>query len=371
MTAVPNAGVLGPVLNVGQTAFKAGIEQVVSVLKELRGGSGFTTATISGGTFSIVKDRCNFTVDGEGSVADVLATIGAGTTTLRDGQRIFLKSAGPDITLDHNVGGAKQIYTRTGSDYVLRGTTEIVTLEYRTATDAWHQTEIDWTAAFLLLLGAQPLATLTPSSNVVTPASALIAIDSGAAVDVNQIARTNFPADGPLLLVGGANGTHARTLKHNVGTNGKLLHTDSADIVLDSANKWVLYRSVSTTGPLVQFWQEITRFGFTTSGGGVWTTSAQSGNFAITSIVNKTRYLVTASSDVAIDIQAASPEDGTTELEVIRVSGTGKISLSFSSFAAAASNKVKAPDGDFDPYEMPAGTINRLNLLAITGGWSV
>lgn len=270
MTLQVDAGVLGPSSgNRKQGPFKTALEQVVSIEKELLGGAAFygTTLTIASGSLALVKDFMLFKVDGEGSAADDLANIVTGTSGLRTGMMIGIQSVGPVLTLKHLAGGTGQISLRAGADYALRGTDEIAFLVYLGTT--WYQLLVDYTTKLRRQAGFTNWATLTPASNVVTPTNGNILIDSASAVDVNQIARTNHPDLGEFLWVGTANATYARTLKHNQGTNGRLIHNDSNDIVLDSTSKYVVYRAATTGGGSpVLFWQEVARFGFTSGSGG-------------------------------------------------------------------------------------------------------
>lgn len=270
MTLQVDAGVLGPSSgNRKQGPFKTALEQVVSIEKELLGGAAFygTTLTIASGSLALVKDFMLFKVDGEGSAADDLSNIVTGTSGLRTGMMIGVQSVGPNLTLKHLAGGTGQISLRAGADYVLRGTDEIVFLVYLGTT--WYQILVDYTTKLRRQAGFTDWATLTPASNVVTPTNGNILIDSASAVDVNQIARTNHPDLGEFLWVGSANATYARTLKHNQGTNGRLIHNDNADIILDSTSKYVVYRAATTGGGSpVLFWQEVARFGFSSGSSG-------------------------------------------------------------------------------------------------------
>lgn len=347
---------------------KVAIEQLLDMINEMVGGQGFygTSLDIAAGAVTILDSYCLFTVDTESNAStDDLVSINT-SGTLRDGMIVGFKieDAAKVVVWKQHAGSAKQIYLSGGVDYTQRNTSEIIWVQYRTASDAWHQIFPDYTLLLNWILGMKAPATYTVATKVITPVVPVIKVNSSADTDLERIAQDSVNYGNPFILVTAANDDHVKTAKHNTGSgSGKLLFNDAADVLIQTG-KWILFVKSGSD------WQEVTRFGYG-SGSGAWTTSAQSGNFAIASIVDKTRYLVTASSDVAIDIQAASPEDGTTELEIVRVSGSGKISMSFSGAAATAGDKVKAPDGDFDPYEMPAGTINRLNLLAITGGWSV
>lgn len=348
--------------------WKAAIEQLLDILNEMPGGQGFygTSLDIAAGALTILDSYSLFTVDTESNAStdDLVSINTAGT--LRDGMICGFKIEDTTkvVVWKQSAGGAKQIYLSGGVDYTQRSTSEIIWVQYRSGADAWYQITPDHTLLLSWLLGNKAPATYTVAIKVITPSVPIIKVNSSADTDLERIAQDNVNYGNPFILVTAANDTFVKTAKHNTGSgSGKLLFNDSTDVLIQTG-KWILFVKSGSD------WQEVTRFGFTTSSG-AWTTSAQSGNFAIASIVDKTRYLVTASSDVAIDIQAASPANGTTELEIVRVSGSGKISMSFSGAAATAGDKVKAPDGDFDPYEMPAGTINRLNLLAITGGWSV
>ncbi len=367
MTATPAAGVLGPsVGNVSQSAFKEAIEQLVSVQKEMIGGAGvYSTLTIASGTLSLIKDYSVFVVNGEGSAADDLANIVTGTSGLRNGMVIGIIGAGVNLTHKNAAGGSGQMYTRSGSDYVQRGTSEIVWYRYHLATTSWYQIFPDVYSQLKLMLGAIAAATLSPTSNVVTPSSALILIDSASAQNVNQIARTNFPDNGPLLLVGCANATYARTLKHATGgsgVDGRLFHTDSADIVLNATTKWVLYYAFTDTDGK-KAWQEITRFGFTTSSGS-WTVVSKNTDFNVGSA--RERYVVdTSAAAKTATFNAATSGNYTDEWEFV-VSGPYDLILvpyqTTPEFIRDGMNK------DTASFRIPANTSKWVRALAIVDG---
>lgn len=351
---------------------RAMFDKLVDIVQEIPGGSGFyaSTVSLSADILQIVDNYPCYTVAVEtGSADDLKAITSAGT--LRNGQMVGIKiaDAAKPITLKHNVAVPKKILTRDGADVVIRNTDEINWFQYDSVADAWNQRHVDRTARLNLMLGSKAIASLTPSSNVVTPTTAFFNITSGADVDVNQIDRTNFPDDVGLILVSGANATYARTLKHDTGgsVDGKMYHTDDLDVVLDNAEKWVLYYATTVGG--YKCWQEITRFGFSSAGG--WTTSAKSADYTVSSIVDKTRYLVDATSAVTHTFSAVSPQDGTTELEIVKTAGSAQISIAFTGDASAAANKVIDPLGSWDTYQMPDGSTKRVKLLAVTGGWMI
>lgn len=348
------------------------LDKLLDIVQEIPGGSGFyaSTLTIASDSLQILDNYPCFKVAVEtGSADDLKAITSAGT--LRNGQMIGLQiaDATKPITLKNNVAVPKKIMTRDSADMVIRNAEEINWFQYDSVADAWNHRHVDRTATLNRILGFRAIASLTPSSNVVTPTTAFFNITSGAVVDVNQIDRTNFVEDVGLILVGSANGTYARTLKHNTGgsVDGKMYHTDSLDVVLDSVNKFILYYATTVGG--YKAWQEITRFGFSSAGG--WTTSAKSADYTVASIVDKTRYLVDATSAVVHTFSAASPEDGTTELEIVKTAGAAKISIAFSGAASSAGDQIIDPLGSWDTYELPDGSTKRVKLLAVSGGWLI
>lgn len=270
MSTLPAANGLGPSTgNISQTTFKTNIELLLSSVKEMPGGTGFfaTTKTIASGAFTLEKDASMYKVNGEGSADDDLTNLNlAGGVTLRDGQIIGIQAVGPVLTLKHNAGGTRPLFLRALEDYRLVDTNEIVYFRYDSATVAFYQIFPDLYSLFQLIPGARPWGTISPTSNVLSPTVAVNRVTNGSPVTVNQISRTNFNADGSLLLIGFASGSSNITLAHNIGTVGKLLHTDNASIVLDSVNKYVLYGAETVSGTKV--WREITRFGFTAASSG-------------------------------------------------------------------------------------------------------
>ncbi|MCA0314216.1 MAG: hypothetical protein LCH63_10310 [Candidatus Melainabacteria bacterium] len=242
---------------------KTTFEQMLDLLNEMLGGQGFKTATIniSSNNLALTDLYSCFTIDSEDSSPDNLDSISS-AGVIRDGQVYFLKiaNAARPITVRNGQVGTKEIYTRTGLSRVLRSTSEIFVVQYREVDDAFFEILPDYTPPLMRVPGFSEIQTLAPASNVVTPTNGFILIDCASSTDINQIARTNFPDNSGLLIVGTADVVNVATLKHGLGTAGKLIHNNGDDLVLDSATKFVVYYPSTDSGNLV--WRELTRFGF-------------------------------------------------------------------------------------------------------------
>lgn len=364
-------------------------EQLLRLVKECLGGNGLygTTITIASGVATIVDGYSIFTLDTEGSASSDDLTSVATAGTFHDGQLIGFKIANAGRLVTYK--NAAALAMRDGADYTPTSTSEIVWFRYVTGVGL-SQIMPDSTTLLSKQFGAKALSTVTMASNAITPTRPAHKVDtSGAASeDLNLIGQSGY-SDGDKLWLVNANSARVPTIKHNQSGTGKVLMADSADFYLRAGDLLVLEKSGTTwvevfrsrgslipdpsTGSAGQYLKvNSSTNGYELgTGAGGWTVSTQSGDFTISSITDKTRYVITASSAVTVTITAASPADNLTEIEMLRASGSGLISIVYSGAAAAASNKTKAPDGDYDTYEMPAGVINRLNMLAVSGGWSV
>lgn len=375
-------------------------EDIVSLIKEIPGGTSQNPGTggatiLASDTMTLVSDYCVYSVDSQGQSGDDDLKNIAGTP--RNGMVVKLHSfnSGRAVTIKHGAGGSGQIFTPNGRDIKLSDPKQWVEAIYIASATAFYVCGMDDSLRVDQLAGALSVATLTVASGTCTPDRCINLLDTGGTnQNLDQIAQTSITVDGRLLILKGAAPTtanHIVTARHLQGGTGQLSLSGGTSFVFDSKFKTlVLYKSGTT-------WIELFRTGilgggefpalgaaldalrvnagataleFAANAAGGWTSSSHSSTITIATIVDKKRYLVTASSDVPIDIQGASPADGTTEIEIVRVSGTGKITISFSGAAASANNKVIDPSGSWDTYEMQAGTINRLNLVAITGGWA-
>ena len=233
-------------------------EQLLVYNQELTGGSGEgAELTLAGDTVQFVNGANVFPLDTESDAAtDNLSFIApVNEDDLRDGAVIGLHpvDAGRLWTVKNNVAGSGKILTRSGRDITASDPKEIFWFKYLESADTWLQISPDLTAVVDQLLGSRSVAAVGILSNVITPDRAAIKVTASGAQDVQRIAYGSIP-NANLFLVGYDAGTP--TLKHNTGSgDGKLIHADSADIVL-SAGKSVLYMKSGVT--LV----EVARFGF-------------------------------------------------------------------------------------------------------------
>lgn len=373
-------------------------EDIVSITKELPGGNGENPGTsgatiLASDTMALVADYISYAVDSQGqSGNDNLKWISG---TPREGMELELRcfNGSRNISIDNGAGGTGQIFTITGRSVVLTSTNQWVRVKARGA--AWYMTDCCESLRIDQLVGGVPVTTLTVASGACAPDRGVHLLDTGGTnQNLDNIGQSTLSDDGRVLVLRGAQPTtsgHVVTVRHLQGGTGQVALAGAASFALDSKYKTLVLHKSGTT------WYELFRTGvlgageipalgtalqklrvnagatgleFATDAAGGWTASSHSSAITIVTIADKTRYLVTATTDVPIYIQGASPADGTTEIEIVRVSGTGKITISFSGAAASASNKIIDPSGSWDTYEMQAGTINRLNLVAIIGGWA-
>lgn len=380
------------------------IEQMIRLSKELLGGSGFVSKTLASDTFTIDDACILYTIDTEGAAAtDDLARIGVtGGSTIREGHVIGIKIANLAQlpTFKHNAGGAKQLVMRNGADYTPSSLSEIVWFQYRTTGDSFHQILPDVTQLLGRMLGAKAATSLTIASNQITPASWLVLLNSGANADLNQALTSNFPDDGPLLILGWSSAAvFSRTIKNNTGGSvaGKFFNNGGIDLVLDSASKFVVY--YRTTIATLPAWQELCRFGFDgaptppltgnslkklrcnvgetalefvpdTSGG--MTLKSKNANFNVGSDVN-TRYAIdTTGGAVTVTFNQATSGNFLDEWEIVRAAGTNDIFIvPYSSTPEYVFDDSTLTN--IDTYKMQYGLSGGkvCKLLAVTGGLQI
>ncbi len=227
-----------------ESEMKQAFEDLVSLIKELPGGTNASSATVlASDTFSVVANICAYAIDTQGAAAtDDLRWVGG---TPRDGQIIFVGgyNAGRINTIRHAAGGAGQIYTLDGTDFVLRDINMFVPLRYNLGATAWYMLDFPETFRINQMPGGKAAATLTMAANAATPTQALHALDTsgGAAEDLRILTQTTANRDIQLLTLYGANAGHVPTLKHAYGGNGQIYMNDSADFAL-SGNRTITLR---------------------------------------------------------------------------------------------------------------------------------
>lgn len=122
------------------------------------------------------------------------------------------------------------------------------------ATNAAMQTLMESQRDFIsTLLGGGPKAELTIGSGTITPGvrdhGGVFSVDTqgdASTDDLDTITNTNV-GDGQLIMLMAENASRVVTLKHADGGVGEMLMLDSADIMLDSLNKWVLFRRAGSS----------------------------------------------------------------------------------------------------------------------------
>ena len=222
---------------------KAIIAGMISLAKEaIGGGPEGSTVTLASDTATIVNDACIFGLDTEGaSAADNIKAITIGVSgDLRDGMVVgFYNVNSSRVITVKNVAGARRIFTKSGRDVVLADTYTFFWAKYKLATDAWYQIFPDVSNMVDLLIGGQPLSTVSISSSAITIDRSLVFVDSASAMHIDQILSTKH-VEGNLVGLCRVDGLQTRTLYHNVGTDDKLDLIGGANIVM-AANTWYFF----------------------------------------------------------------------------------------------------------------------------------
>lgn len=338
---------------------KVAIEQLLDMINEMVGGQGFygTSLDIAAGAVTILDSYCLFTVDTESNAStDDLVSINT-SGTLRDGMIVGFKieDAAKVVVWKQHAGSAKQIYLSGGVDYTQRNTSEIIWVQYRTASDAWHQIFPDYTLLLNWILGMKAPATYTVATKVITPVVPVIKVNSSADTDLERIAQDSVNYGNPFILVTAANDDHVKTAKHNTGSgSGKLLFNDAADVLIQTG-KWILFVKSGSD------WQEVTRFGYSSSSG-AWTKIDKSADFNVTD-PSGTRYIVdTSGGAITATWTSASPADGISEWEFV-ILGNNNFTL-----AAYSGEAIIYPTGSDASLLFPAGSYRIVRAVAVTGG---
>ncbi len=236
---------------------KAIIAGMISLAKEaIGGGPEGSTVTLASDTATIVNDACIFGLDTEGaSAADNIKAITIGVSgDLRDGMVVgFYNVNSSRVITVKNVAGARRIFTKSGRDVVLADTFTFFWAKYKLAADAWYQIFPDVSNMVDLLIGGQPLSTVSISSSAITIDRSLVFVDSASAMHVDQIVSTKH-VEGNLVGLCRADALQTRTLYHNVGTDDKLDLIGGANIVM-AANTWYFFVKTIVSGHVI--WKHV------------------------------------------------------------------------------------------------------------------
>lgn len=393
---------------------KAIIAGMISLAKEaIGGGPEGSTVTLASDTATIVNDACIFGLDTEGaSASDNLKAITIGVSgDLRDGMVVgFYNVNSSRVITVKNVAGARRIFTKSGRDVVLADTFTFFWAKYKLADDAWYQILPDVSNMVDLLIGGQPLSTVSISSSAITIDRSLVFVDSASAMHIDQILSTKH-VEGNLAGLCRVDGLQARTLYHNVGTDDKLDLIGGANIVM-AANTWYFFVKTIVSGHVIWKhvwtiyaastplgastargqiaisdgaggWEKLDFTGATdgdtikykganankfeigaaSSGGSKWTITAKSASYTMND-ASGAFYLNTATSaDLAVTCPA-SPADGTRYKQVLH-SGAFKAVLT-----ANGSEVFFFGDHTDTVLNIVPGSAP-VELIAVTGGWYV
>lgn len=239
-----------------ESELKTGIEAIVSLIKECLGGTDEVAKTIASDAFATDHNACAYNLDTEAAAAtDNLATINA--TNSRVGEILLIRSvsSGRVITVKHSTGN---ISTVDGADYVLKDPKQFLMLKYKGTT--WEEVARTERLFIAQLPGAATESELTIASGSVTATRAIHELqpESSTSDDLDFIVQTAM--DGHLLLIHTADTGDSITVRHNQSGTGKILLSDSTNLLLDTPNKFLLLMKKGTT------WEEVGRFGFTIAG---------------------------------------------------------------------------------------------------------
>lgn len=327
---------------------KQAFEDLVSLIKELPGGTNASGATVlASDTFGVAANVCAYAVDTEGAAAtDDLRWIGG---TPRNGQIIFVGgyNAGRINTMRHAAGGAGQIYTLDGSDFVLRDINMFVPLRYSEGATAWYMLDFPETFRINQMPGGKVAATLTMAANAATPTQALHALDTsgGAAEDLRILTQNTANRDIQLLTLYGANAGRVPTLKHAYGGNGQIYMSDSADFAL-SGNRTITLRRNGNQ------WNELFRTGVVAAAGDVYgPASVTDGRVAV--FDGGTGKLLKQDTRLAANL-VAGPATATDKSVALFDGATGK--LLKDGIAPGTSGNVLTSDGTNWTSAAPAGS---------------
>lgn len=181
------------------------------------------------------------------------------------------------------------------------------------------------------ILGGSTQESLTlTSGGIQTPSKASIILDTYAAASTDDCDRLVTTNGVKFLLVQLANAARVVTLKHGQTGDGKLVHLDSADIIL-GIDRAVLYVLVGTE------YHEVARFGYSTGGG-----SSGTSNYTTKS---NTTYSANWGDYIDVDLSAGNvvinipTAVGNAHKQiVIQIAVTGDYSLTVNPFAGQTIN---------------------------------
>lgn len=216
-----------------QTAF----EQMVSLIKELCGGTGDNAMLqLSSDAFGVQPNVSTYLVDSEGATGnDDLKWVSG---TARDGQLIAIRpyNTGRAITIYNGAGGAGQILTKNGQNFSLTKLGQFAILKYVAGSPGyWEEWLRDETARIDQLLGARAASSVSVTASQITVDRGRHTVTSGTTTNIDQaLGVDTFDHDGNLLILSQGDNTYTRTLRHNQGTTGKFNLLGGANIVMVS-----------------------------------------------------------------------------------------------------------------------------------------
>ena len=257
-TAVPTYGYVS---NGTRTTaqMQQALEDMVSVLRELPGGSTEAAATtLSSDSFNPSVRCIVYPLQPESGTSDNLSTINI--TGARDGAIIIVRNynATNTITIKH---GAGNVYLSDGADCVLNSVNDYVAFMYRSGGSGWFEI---WRCTGTIIKGlpggkAEASAT-EDSSSMLTPTQAVHSVDTYGSASSQNLDGIASTFGGNLLILRAANASHVVTIRNNQTTGAgfyKVLTLDGGSIVLDQLTKYVVL-SKDTSGLA---WREVSRAG--------------------------------------------------------------------------------------------------------------
>lgn len=227
--------------------YAQGLEDIVSLIKEMPGGTLRKTAAVvlASDAFAPVKDYCAHIIDTEGAAAaDNLATITA--TGIRDGFIISLSIANSARVI--TVKNSGNIVTLDGNDLVMDNTTMEPWFRWDGTLTKWRQTTAPEVKRDLNKMpGTLSPTGLVISSGSITPTRGFhtVTSESGVTDDLDLATQGTLNYDGAFLMLKATSG-HTIQVRYNQSGTGKFLQTSQGNEYLSGDKIMCFYKSGTT-----------------------------------------------------------------------------------------------------------------------------
>lgn len=255
MTAVPAAGYISNAAR-EEAEFQTFLENLVSLIKEIPGGTSVKSETLSSGVFSLSNNYSIYEITSESGNTDTLTEITVGAVG-RDGQTVILKAAsGHTITLQDGTGNAGELLTKDSANLVLSDERQYAVFRYDSANTAFEEVHRDLTFLVNKLPGVQAANTKTIATGSISPDQFMTLVDTEGAASTDNLDFAATASAPELLLLGMADSSHEVVIRHNQTGSGKFLLANSIDLTIQHPYQFVMFRKSSGN------WSEVGRFGF-------------------------------------------------------------------------------------------------------------